>query len=58
MKYKIFSIDVFDSFIPDIIINTFKFAPPVLLGSHILPNGSSKVFQLLSHLTKVAINGG
>ena len=44
-------VNVFDSFILVIILNTFKFKSFVLFRTHILSRISSRVLQLLSKLT-------
>ena len=49
--------NVFDSFILAIILNAFKFTFFVLVGTHILPDGSSGVLQLQLHLSKLTTNG-
>ena len=56
MKYEIWFMNAFDSFIPVIIWNIFKFTSSVLLGTQILPDGSSIVLHLSSYLSKLTIN--
>ena len=53
----LYFINVLESFIPFIILSTSKFTASILLGTHILLNGSSEVLQLPLHLSRVVING-
>ena len=46
-------INVFYSFIPFIILNTFKLPSSILLGVYIMSNESSAVIQFPSHLSRL-----
>ena len=53
----IFFINVFDSFIHVITLETLKFTFSVLFGTHILPFESSRLLQFPLHLFKLTIDG-
>ena len=48
--------NVFDSFVPLNILNTSGITSSILLGTHILPNGSSTELQLPLHVSRLTIN--
>ena len=41
--------NVFDSVIPVIMLDNFRYKPSVLLGTHTLLGKSLRLFQLLTH---------
>ena len=50
-------VNVFDSFIPVIMLSTLKFKSSVLFGTHTLLDKSLRVLQLPTHLSNLTANG-
>ena len=50
-------VNVFDSFIPVIMLNTFRFKFSYLFGTHTLFGKSLRVLQLPTHLSNLTANG-
>ena len=55
MIYVVFNI--FNSFIPVIVLKTLIFRSSILFGTHILSDRSLRVLQLPMHLSKLTANG-
>ena len=51
----IFNQNVFDSFIPIIMLSTFKSTSSILLRTHILQNEFSTALQLTLHLSRLTM---
>ena len=49
-------LNVFDSFIPVIMLNTLTFKSSVLLGTHTLLDKSFRVLQFPTHLSNLTTN--
>ena len=56
-SHDVCSVNVFDLFIPVIMLNTLRFNSPVLFGTHTLLDKSLRVLQLTIHLSNLTING-
>ena len=50
-------VNVFDSFIPVIMLNTLRFKSSVLFGTHALFDKSLRVLQLQTHLSNLTASG-
>ena len=49
--------NVFDSFIPVIMLNIFRFTSSVFFGTHALLDKSLKVLQFPTHISKLTTSG-
>ena len=50
-------VNVFDSFIPEIKLNTLRFESSVSFGKHTLLDKSLKVLLFLTHVSNLIANG-
>ena len=56
-SHDICFVNIFDSFIPIIMLNMLRFESSVLFGTHTLLDRSLRVSQLLTRLSKLTANG-
>ena len=56
-SHDICFVNVFDSFIPVIMLKTLRFKSSILFGRHTLLDKSLRVLQLPTHLSNLTVNG-
>ena len=55
-SHDICLVNVFDSFIPVIVLKTFRSKSSVLFGTHTLLHKSLRILQLLTHFSNLSVN--